>query len=55
MELNHGLDFVNLDDVLVDLKLAPEVLEVPIPSYFKEDKMKVLNIFFSFWFSKDDI
>ncbi len=27
-KLNRGLDFINLDDILVDLKLGPEVLEV---------------------------
>ena len=29
IELNKGVSFVNLDDILVDLKLAPDVLEVP--------------------------
>ena len=29
--LNKKVNFINLDDVLVDLKLAPEVLEVPVP------------------------
>lgn len=29
--------YVNLDDVLVDLKLSPKVLEVPIPRYFTEE------------------
>jgi hypothetical protein len=28
VKLNRGLDFINLDDILVDLKLGPEVLEV---------------------------
>lgn len=30
-----------LDDVLLDLKLAPDALEVPVPRYFVEDKAKV--------------
>ncbi|GBG24916.1 26S proteasome regulatory subunit 6B-like [Hondaea fermentalgiana] len=29
--------YVNLDDMLVDLKLPPKVLEVPIPRYFVEE------------------
>lgn len=29
--------YVNLDDVLVDLKLPPKVLDVPIPRYFREE------------------
>ena len=31
-------EYVNLDDLLVDLKLPPKSLEVPIPRYFKEDR-----------------
>ena len=31
-------EYVNLDDILVDLKLPPETLEVPIPHYFLEDR-----------------
>jgi len=30
-------EYVNLDDVLVDLKLPPETLDVPVPRYFRED------------------
>jgi hypothetical protein len=30
-------EYVNLDDVLVDLKLPPKVLEVPVPRYFLEE------------------
>lgn len=29
-------DFLNLDELLLDLKLSPSALEVPIPRYFKE-------------------
>ncbi|KAK9817170.1 hypothetical protein WJX72_010626 [[Myrmecia] bisecta] len=43
VKLNKGLDFVNLDDILVDLKLTPEVLEVPAPRYFIEDRSKELK------------
>jgi hypothetical protein len=32
---------VHLDDVLVDLKLTPDVLEVPVPRYFIESRTKV--------------
>ena len=42
VKLNRGLDFPSLDDVLVDMKLAPEVLELPCPAYFREDRAKVL-------------
>lgn len=42
VKLNKGLDFPSLDDVLVDMKLAPEVLELPCPAYFREDRAKVL-------------
>ena len=31
VKLNKDIDFVNLDDILVDLKLTPDVLEVHIP------------------------
>jgi len=31
-------EYVNLDDILVDLKLPPETLEVPVPRYFIEDR-----------------
>lgn len=41
VKLNRGLDFINLDDILVDLKLSPEVVEIPIPRYFLEDRSKV--------------
>jgi IQ and AAA domain-containing protein len=30
-------EYVNLDDILVDLKLPPETLDVPVPRYFRED------------------
>lgn len=39
--LNRGLDYLNIDDILVDLKLTPDQLEVPIPKYFKLDRKRV--------------
>ncbi len=42
VKLNRGLDFPSLDDVLVDMKLTPEVLELPCPAYFREERAKVL-------------
>ena len=33
-------EYVHLDDILVDLKLSPTTLEVPVPKYFKEEKMQ---------------
>ena len=32
-------EYVNLDDILVDLKLPPATLEVPVPKYFVEDRI----------------
>lgn len=43
VKLNRGLDFPSLDDILVDMKLAPEVLELPCPAYFREDRAKVTS------------
>ncbi|KAI8469151.1 MAG: hypothetical protein J3K34DRAFT_514240 [Monoraphidium minutum] len=43
VKLNRGLDFVSLDDVLVDLKLPPGALEVPVPRYFVEDRVQELE------------
>ena len=44
IELNKGVSFVNLDDILVDLKLAPDVLEVPVPKFFREDQERALEL-----------
>ena len=41
--LKKGVNFVNLDDVLVDLKLTPDVLEVPVPKFFIEDQANLLD------------
>lgn len=38
--MNGNNDFVNMTDVLTDLKLHPEVLEIPIPRYFREQRAK---------------
>lgn len=40
-KLNKGIDTVHLDDILVDLKLTPDVLEVPVPRYILESRAKV--------------
>merc|ERR1719502_74865 len=37
-------EYVNLDDILVDLKLPPETLEVPVPRYFKDDKLDAIGL-----------
>ena len=42
VEKNGGVPFFNLDEVLVDLKLGPEVLEVPVPKYIVEDQGRTL-------------
>jgi len=38
VNLNKKIDSVNFDDILVDLKLSPDVLEIPVPRYFVEDR-----------------
>eukprot|EP00898_Chlorokybus_atmophyticus_P002625 jgi/Chlat1/3363/Chrsp23S00269 len=43
IHLNKGNDFVQLDDLLVDLKLTPDVLEIPIPRYYIEDRAQELE------------
>ena len=30
-------EYVNLDEILVDLKLPPETIEVPLPNYYVEE------------------
>lgn len=41
MALNRGLDFAQLDELVVDLKLTPDALEVPVPRYFIENRAQV--------------
>jgi len=36
-------EFVNLQDVLIDLKKSPECLEIPVPRFFKETDYKVME------------
>ncbi|KAG5185735.1 hypothetical protein JKP88DRAFT_257381 [Tribonema minus] len=36
-------EYVNLDDILVDLKLPPETLDVPVPRYFREDNAEEIE------------
>ena len=36
-------EYVHMDDLLVDLKLPPETLEIPIPSYFVEQREEQHN------------
>lgn len=43
VKLNKGTDFLNIDDILVDLKLTPDELEVPVPRYFKLDNQRVCS------------
>jgi len=35
---NQKTDYVCLDDIIVDLKLTPDVLEMRVPRYFRDDK-----------------
>ncbi len=39
--LNKGLDFVPLDGVLLELRLPPEALEVPVPRCLLEARASV--------------
>ena len=43
VKLNKDVDSVNFDDILVDLKLTPDVLEIPLPRYFVEDRKAELE------------
>ena len=36
-------EYIHLDDILVDLKLSPETLEIPVPKYFREDNLRKLE------------
>jgi len=36
-EMSFPCEYVNLSDVLEDMKLPPETLEVPVPRYFREN------------------
>jgi hypothetical protein len=36
--------FINFDDILVDLKLIPETLELPVPRYFVDERKKDLML-----------
>lgn len=33
---NPQTDYINLDDVLIDLKLTPKAMAIPLPRYFTE-------------------
>lgn len=37
-------EYVGLDDVLVDMKLPPEALDVPVPAYFKENNAAAIKL-----------
>lgn len=36
-------EYVNLDDIIVDLKLPPAMLEVPVAKYYVEDRQEDLK------------
>ena len=44
--VRKGHDLIHLDDLLVPFKMDPEVLEIPIPNYFKEDDRVPIDIKF---------
>ena len=37
-------EYVDLDALLVDLKLPPSALEVPVPRYIKEDRQEKMAL-----------
>ena len=39
-----GLHFIDFDSILVDLKLVPETLELPVPRYFVDERQKDLSL-----------
>eukprot|EP01064_Diplonema_japonicum_P008728 TRINITY_DN16126_c0_g1_i1.p1 TRINITY_DN16126_c0_g1~~TRINITY_DN16126_c0_g1_i1.p1 ORF type:complete len:950 (+),score=196.86 TRINITY_DN16126_c0_g1_i1:58-2850(+) len=41
--VHHCGDYINYDDVLIDLKLVPETLEIPIPRYYTEERKRELG------------
>eukprot|EP00884_Botryococcus_braunii_P013211 jgi/Botrbrau1/21891/Bobra.0249s0020.1 len=43
VELNGGNEVLDLKNVLLDLKLPPEALEVPVPQFFMEERAKELG------------
>jgi hypothetical protein len=51
VKLNGLNDVVQLDDILVDLKLTPDVLEIPVPRYYVEDRAKVSGLCSQRWAS----
>ena len=36
-------DFVNLDELIVDLKLMPNCIDVPIPRFCREDEKEKID------------
>jgi ATP-dependent 26S proteasome regulatory subunit len=48
LELKHKIieycgEYVSLDEHLIDLKLTPDALEIPIPKYFVEERAKEIE------------
>jgi len=43
VELENS-DFFILSDILLDLKLVPEDLIIPVPKFFMEDREKQIEI-----------
>jgi hypothetical protein len=38
--LNNGLDFMRLEPAMALLSLTPDMLEVPLPAFFLEDRVQ---------------
>jgi hypothetical protein len=38
-----GSDFINLDEMLFELKILPEKFEIPVPRFFKDDNPKMFQ------------
>ncbi|GBG87220.1 hypothetical protein CBR_g45279 [Chara braunii] len=43
VKLNHLHEAVSLDDILLDLKLSPDVLEIPVPQFYTIDRREDLE------------
>ncbi len=44
VHLNKGLDFMCMEPAMTTLLLTPDMLEVPIPSFFLNDRVQVLGL-----------
>lgn len=43
IELNTGIPYIFLDDYIVEMKIEPDELNLPIPRYFHEEKSEAIS------------